>query len=143
MVSLTYAYIIQSDVENIPSLYSIFSIVYIQHWKYAYRMGYETGSKYFLLDSQGKLYAQIHGFLDKNDQLCIYIIDSQLNSNDELRNSLSLLPKYSVVKVGEFEVHKILIHDNCIFKYELCGIPRLFNLYITDDETKYLERIKL
>jgi hypothetical protein len=144
MVSLTHAYIIGTpNMENIPSLYSTFSIVYIQNWKYAYRMGYETGTKYFLIDSDGKLYAHIHGYVDKHEQICLLDIDSQLNSNNELKHSLSLLPKYSVVKVGEFEVLKISIHENRILKFKLSGIPRLFNLYFKDNQTQYLENIKL
>jgi hypothetical protein len=141
MASFTHAYAIGNvNEDKLPSTYSI---IYIQHAEYAYRMGEETGSKYFILDANNKLYAQIHGYLDMNDQLRLLDIESQLDSNDELKNSLSLLPLYNIVKVGEFELHKIIIHENYIFKYNLRGIPKLYSSYISDDQTKYLETIKL
>jgi hypothetical protein len=144
MASLTHAYVIRDfNLEDMPKLLSIYFIVYIQHYEYAYKLGEETGSKYFILDSTGKVYAQIHGYLDMNDQLRLLDIEAQLDSNDELKNSLSLLPKNSIVKVGEFELHKIIIHENCIFKYNLRGIPTLYKSYVSDDQTKYLETIKL
>ena len=144
MASFTHAYVIGDfNVEDMPILHSNYSIVYIQHADYAYQLGEETGSKYFILDANGKPYAQIHGYLDMNDKLCLLDIETQLDSNNELKKSLLLLPMYSIVKVGEFELHKIIIHENCIFKYNLRGIPKLYSSYISDDQTKYLETIKL
>jgi hypothetical protein len=144
MASFTRAHILkQNQLEYMPALYTTFTIVYIQNSDYAYRMGEETGSNYFILDEHGHIYGQIHGYLDLKDQLRLFDLESQLNSNDELRNSLLLLPKYSVVKVGEFEVRKIVIYGKYTLKFKLCGIPRLFNLYMIDDQTKYLENIKL
>jgi hypothetical protein len=143
MASLTHAYVIGDfNLENMPTLPSTYFMVYIQNDEYAYRLGEETGSKYFILDAHGKIYAQIHGYLDMNDQLRLLNIEDQLNNN-ELKNSLLVLPKNSIVKVGEFELHKIIIHENCIFKYNLRGITTLYQSYISDDQTKYLELIKL
>jgi hypothetical protein len=144
MASFTRAHILKrNQLEYMPALYTTFVIVYIQNSDYAYRTGEETGSNYFILDEHGQIYGQIHGYLDLHDQLRLFDIESQLNSNDELRNSLLLLPKYSVVKVGEFEVRKIVIYGKYMLKFKLCGMPRLFNLYITDDQTRYLENIKM
>ena len=144
MASFTRAHILtQNQLEYMPPLYSIFTIVYIQNSDYAYRMGEEIGSNYYILDEHGQIYGQIRGFLDLNDQVRLFDIESQLNSNDELRNSLLLLPNHSVVKVGEYEVRKIVIYGKYMLKFKLCGIPRLFNFYIKDDQTNYLENIKL
>ena len=141
MASFTYAHVIDNKLEKMPPLYSSFSIVYIQHSTYAYRMGEETGSKYFLLDSDGKIYGQIHGYLDIYDQVRLFDIESQLNSNNELRSSLSLLPKYSVVKVGIYEIQKIIIYGKYVQKFKLAGVPQLFNLYTPNEQTEYLENI--
>jgi len=144
MASFTRVQILKrNQLEDMPGLYTIFTIVYIQNSNYAYSIGEETGSNYFILDEHGKIYGQIRGYLDLQDQLRLFDIESQLNSNDELRNSLLLLPKHSIVKVGEFEVRKIVIYGKYMLKFKLCGIPRLFNLYIRDDQTRYLENVKL
>jgi hypothetical protein len=132
MASLTLVRMKKNNIKYIPELYTIYTIVYIQDEDYAYDIGGETGSKYFILND-GKIYGQIHG--KSSIHIKLIDIDSQLNSNDELKNSLLVLPKYTVVKVGEFEVIKIKIYGEYTLKFNMRGLPRLFNLYITDHET--------
>jgi len=134
MASLTYVYVNRNkSIKHIPELYSKISIVYIQDSNYSYDVGGETGSNYFLVKN-GKLYGQIHKYMNK-----LVDIDSQLNINNELRLSLLRLPSYKVVKVGEFEVIKIIFYGNNTIKYSIRGLPKLYNLYFADEETTYIQ----
>jgi len=139
MAALSRVYITQKNgLQFIPELYTTYSIVYIQDDDYAYDIGGERGSKYFILDTNGKLYGQIYGFIDTlNDQLRLIDIESQISN--ELRTSLELLPEYTVVKVGQFESKKIVFYGKKTIKFNIHGISQLYNLYITDENTMRIQ----
>lgn len=140
MVSLTKARIIgNNDVANMPELYTRYPIIYINNEDYSIQMGGQEGSQYFLLD-KGKLYAQIKGHFDTYLRYRLYDIDSQLNSNDTLRNSLLNLEDFQVVKVGEYEVKKIVLFGENN-KFGIQGLPVLYNNYIMDDETDKIQKL--
>jgi hypothetical protein len=103
-------------------------------------MGGQEGSQYFLLD-KGKLYAQLKGHFDTYLRYRLYDIDSQLNSNDVLRNSLLNLEDFQVVKVGEYEVKKIVLFGENNNKFGIQGLPVLYNNYIMDDETDKIQKL--
>lgn len=140
MVSLTKARIIgNNDVANMPELYTTYTIIYINNEDYSIQMGGQEGSQYFLVNN-GKLYAQIKGHFDTYLRYRLYDIDSQLNSNDALRNSLLNLENMQVVKVGEYEIRKIaLFAENT--KFSIQGLPVLYNNYITDEETNKIQKL--
>ena len=140
MVSFTKARIIgNNDVANMPELYTTYPIIYINNEDYSIQMGGQEGSQYFLLD-KGKLYAQIKGHFDTYWRYRLYDIDSQLNSNDALRNSLLNLENMQVVKVGEYEIRKIaLFAENT--KFSIQGLPILYNNYIMDNETNKIQKL--
>ena len=141
MVSLTKARIIgNNDVANMPELYTRYPIIYINNEDYSIQMGGQEGSQYFLLD-KGKLYAQIKGHFDTYLRYRLYDIDSQLNSNDALRNSLLNLEDFQVVKVGEYEVKKIVLFGENNNKFGIQGLPFLYNNYIMDDETDKIKKL--
>ena len=141
MVSLTKARIIgNNDVANMPELYTRYTIIYINNEDYSIQMGGQEGSQYFLLD-KGKLYAQIKGHFDTYLRYRLYDIDSQLNSNDALRNSLLNLEDFQVVKVGEYEVKKIVLFGENNNKFGIQGLPFLYNNYIMDDETDKIKKL--
>ena len=141
MVSLTKARIIgNNDVANMPELYTRYPIIYINNEDYSIQMGGQEGSQYFLLD-KGKLYAQIKGHFDTYLRYRLYDIDSQLNSNDALRNSLLNLEDFQVVKVGEYEVKKIVLFGENNNKFGIQGLPFLYNNYIMDDETDKIQKL--
>ena len=141
MVSLTKARIIgNNDVANMPELYTRYPIIYINNEDYSIQMGGQEGSQYFLLD-KGKLYAQIKGHFDTYLRYRLYDIDSQLNSNDALRNSLLNLEDFQVVKVGEYEVKKIVLFGENNNKFGIQGLPFLYNNYIVDDETDKIQKL--
>jgi hypothetical protein len=140
MVSLTKARIIgNNDVANMPELYTTYTIIYINNEDYSIQIGGQEGSQYFLVNN-GKLYAQIKGHFDTYLRYRLYDIDSQLNSNDALRNSLLNLENMQVVKVGEYEIRKIaLFAENT--KFSIQGLPVLYNNYITDEETNKIQKL--
>jgi len=141
MVSLTKARIIgNNDVLNMPELYTRFQIIYINNEDYSIQMGGQEGSQYFLLD-KGKLYAQIKGHFDSYLRYRLYDIDSQLNKNEELRNSLLNLENFQVVKVGEYEVKKIVLFGENNNKFSIQGLPILYNTYIRDNETSAIHKL--
>ena len=141
MVSLTKARIIgNNDVANMPELYTRYPIIYINNEDYSIQMGGQEGRQYFLLD-KGKLYAQIKGHFDTYLRYRLYDIDSQLNSNDALRNSLLNLEDFQVVKVGEYEVKKIVLFGENNNKFGIQGLPFLYNNYIMDDETDKIKKL--
>jgi len=140
MVSLTRVTIMgNNNVEYMPGLYSVFPIVYISSDDYAENIGGEDGSNYFLLDNNGELYGQIKGFYSSNGQFKLYDIDSQINANDNLRNSLLNLNGLNVVKVGEFEIKKIVLWSNNNTKFSIHGLPILYNMYMIDAQTDNLQ----
>lgn len=140
MASLTRARIIgNNNVEHIPELYKRYPIIYINNEEYSIQMGGQEGSQYFLLDN-GEFYAQIKGHFDLYLRYRLYDIDSQLNSNVLLRDSLLNLNNFDVVKVGEYEVTKIVLFAQNK-KFSLDGFPILYNNYITDDETKNIQKL--
>ena len=141
MVSLTKARIIgNNDVVNMPELYTTYPIIYINNEEYSIQMGGQEGSQYFLLN-KGMLYAQIKGHFDSYLRYRLYDIDSQLNSNDELRNSLLNLENFHVVKVGEYEIRKIVLFGENNNKFSIQGLPVLYNNYIIDDETDTIQKL--
>ena len=140
MVSLTHGRIIlNNNVENMPELYTKYPIIYINNEDYSIQMGGQEGSQYFLLNN-GELYAQIKGHFDSYLRYRLYDIDSQLNNNDELRNSLLNLENFQVVKVGEYEIHKIVLFKENT-KFSIKGLPVLYNNYIIDDETNKIQKL--
>jgi len=141
MVSLTKARIIgNNDVANMPELYTRYPIIYINNEDYSIQMGGQEGSQYFLLD-KGKLYAQIKGHFDTYLRYRLYDIDSQLHENDALRNSLLNLEDFQVVKVGEYEIKKIVLFGENNNKFGIQGLPFLYNNYIMDDETDKIQKL--
>jgi hypothetical protein len=140
MAALSRVYITRkNDLQFIPELYITYPIVYIQDDDYAYDIGGERGSKYFILDTDGKLYGQIYGFIDLNEQLRLTDIDSHISN--ELRTSLELLPQYKVVKVGQFESKKIVFYGKNTIKFNIHGLCQLYNLYTTDEDTMRIQHI--
>ena len=138
MTALSRVHIINKNVlKYLPELHTTYSIVYIQDDEYAYDVGGEYGSKYFILDTDGKLYGQVYGFIDLNEQ--IRLIDIEAHISKELMRSLELLPDYKVVKVGQFESKKIVFYGKNTIKFNLRGFSTLYNLYITDDETDRIQ----
>ena len=141
MASLTRARIIgNNNIAYMPALYTKYQIIYINNEDYSIQIGGQEGSQYFLLD-KGEFYAQIKGHFDTYLRYRLYDIDSQLNANDELRNSLLNLEDFRVVKVGEFEVTKIVLFGENNTKYSIQGLPILYNNYITDDETSHIQKL--
>ena len=141
MVSLTKARIIkENDAINMPDLYTVYPIIYINNEDYSIQMGGQEGSQYFLLKNE-TLYAQIKGQFDTYLRYKLYDIDSQLNNNDELRNSLLNLKNNQVVKVGEYEVKEIVLFGENNNKFSIKGLPILYNNYITDDVTNKIEKL--
>lgn len=140
MVSLTKVRIIgNNDAINMPELYTVYPIIYINNEEYSIQMGGQEGSQYFLLNN-GTLYGQIKGQFDTYLRYRLYDIDSQLNSNNDLRNSLLNLENFKVVKVGEYEVKEIVLFGENK-KFSINGLPILYNNYITDNETKHIEKL--
>lgn len=141
MASLTRVCIMgNSNVNNMPPLYKKYSIVYINDEDYSIELGGQEGSQYFLLDN-GEIYGQIKGHFDLYFKFRLYDIDSQLNSNESLKNSLLNLEKYKIVKVGEFEIQKIVLFGKNNTNFSIKGIPILYNNYITDEETCNIENV--
>ena len=141
MVSLTKARIIkENDAINMPDLYTVYPIIYINNEDYSIQMGGQEGSQYFLLKNE-TLYAQIKGQFDTYLRYKLYDIDSQLNNNDVLRNSLLNLKNNQVVKVGEYEVKEIVLFGENNNKFSIKGLPILYNNYITDDVTNKIEKL--
>jgi len=141
MASLTRVCIIgNSNVINMPPLYKKYSIIYINNEEYSIELGGQEGSQYFLLDN-GELYGQIKGHFDLYFKFRLYDIDSQLNSNVTLHNSLLNLEKYKVVKVGEFEIQKIVLFGKNNTNFSIKGLPVLYNNYIIDEETNIIEQL--
>lgn len=129
-----------SNVNNMPPLYKKYTIIYINDEDYSIELGGQEGSQYFILDN-GEIYGQIKGQFDLYFKFRLYDIDSQLNSNESLRNSLLNLEKYKVVKVGEFEIQKIVLFGKNNTNFSIKGLPVLYNNYITDHETDILEQL--
>jgi len=141
MASLTSARIIgNNNIEYMPELYKKYTIIYINNEDYSIEIGGQEGSQYFLLDNC-EFYAQIKGHFDKYLRYRLYDIDSQLNSNESLQNSLLNLENFQVVKVGEFEVHKIVLFGENNTKFGIQGFPILYNNYIIDDETNKIQNL--
>jgi hypothetical protein len=141
MVSLTKSRIIkENDVINMPELYTVYPIIYINNEDYSIQMGGQEGSQYFLLKNN-TLYAQIKGHFDTYFRYRLYDIDSQLNNNDALRNSLLNLENNQVVKVGEYEVKEIVLFGENNNKFSIKGLPILYNNYITDDVTSKIQKL--
>lgn len=141
MASLTRVCIMgNSNVNNMPPLYKKYTIIYINDEDYSIELGGQEGSQYFILDN-GEIYGQIKGQFDLYFKFRLYDIDSQLNSNESLRNSLLNLEKYKVVKVGEFEIQKIVLFGKNNTNFSIKGLPVLYNNYITDHETDILEQL--
>lgn len=141
MASLTRVCIMgNSNVNNMPPLYKKYTIIYINDEDYSIELGGQEGSQFFLLDN-GKLYGQIKGHFDLYFKFRLYDIDSQLNSNESLRNSLLNLEKYKVVKVGEFEIQKIVLFGKNNTNFSIKGLPVLYNNYIIDEETNIIEQL--
>ena len=140
MASLTRVCIMgNSNVINMPPLYKKYPIVYINDEEYSIELGGQEGSQYFLLDD-GEIYGQIKGHFDLYFKFRLYDIDSQLNSNEKLHNSLLNLKKYQIVKVGEFEIQKIVLFGKNNTNFSIKGIPILYNNYIIDEETDKLQK---
>ena len=129
-----------SNVNNMPPLYKKYTIIYINDEDYSIELGGQEGSQYFILDN-GEIYGQIKGQFDLYFKFRLYDIDSQLNSNESLRNSLLNLEKYKVVKVGEFEIQKIVLFGKNNTNFSIKGLPVLYNNYIIDEETDILEQL--
>jgi hypothetical protein len=141
MASLTKARIIgNNNIAYMPELYTKYEIIYINNEDYSIQIGGQEGSQYFLLD-KGEFYAQIKGHFDTYLRYHLYDIDSQLSKNDELRNSLLNLEDFQVVKVGEFEIHKIVLFGENNTKFGIQGFPVLYNNYITDYETNHIQKL--
>ena len=141
MASLTRVCIMgNSNVNNMPPLYKKYTIIYINDEDYSIELGGQEGSQYFILDN-GEIYGQIKGQFDLYFKFRLYDIDSQLNSNESLRNSLLNLEKYKVVKVGEFEIQKIVLFGKNNTNFSIKGLPVLYNNYIIDEETDILEQL--
>ena len=141
MASLTKARIIgNNNIAYMPALYTKYQIIYINNEDYSIQIGGQEGSQYFLLD-KGEFYAQIKGHFDAYLRYRLYDIDSQLNANDELRNSLLNLENFQVVKVGEFEIKKIVLFGENNTKFGIQGLPILYNNYITDNETIHIQKL--
>ena len=141
MASLTRARIMENNnVEVMPELYTKYPIIYINNEDYSIQMGGQEGSQYFLLDN-GKFYAQIKGHFDTYLRYRLYDIDSQLHENDELRKSLLNLANFQVVKVGEYEIQKIVLFGDNNSKFSIQGFPVLYYNYVMDDDTDKIQKL--
>ena len=141
MASFTRVCILKNNnIENMPQLYKKYQIIYINNEDYSIELGGQEGSQYYLLDD-GELYGQIKGHFDLYFKFRLYDIDSQLKHNNELKDSLLNLENFKVVKVGEFEIKKIKLFGKNNTKFSIQGLPILYNKYITDDETHYIEKL--
>jgi len=138
MASLTRVCVIENNVNNMPALYTKYTIVYINDEDYSIELGGQEGSQYYLIDN-GKIYGQIKGHFDLYFKFRLYDIDSQLNNNESLKNSLLNLENGKIVKVGEFEIHKIVLFGKYNTNFSIKGLPVLYNNYITDDDTSNIE----
>ncbi len=112
------------DAENKPNIGHKYSLVYIKGDDLSERLGNECSSEYYICENK-QLIGQIKGGFDEK------IIKEKIN-NIELS---------TVVKVGMFEVKKIVLWGKNKGQFSIHGLPILSELWFDEDTIKIQEDI--
>lgn len=112
------------DAENKPNIGHKYSLVYIKGDDLSERLGNECSSEYYICENK-QLIGQIKGGFDEK------IIEEKINN----------LELSTVVKVGMFEVKKIVLWGKNKSQFSIHGLPILSELWFDEDTKKIQEDI--
>jgi len=136
MATLNRVLMIQNnDVKSRPFMYTTFRLIYINDEDYAYTIGGENGSNYYLMDNNGQLYGQLKTQDDAFNCYNVININTQLINNNKLCNELNNLLNKDVVIIGEFEIKRIVLWGTNNSKFSIQGLPTLHNTYTVNNNT--------
>ena len=128
-----------NDVKSKPFMFTTFTLIYINDEDYAYKIGGENGSNYYLMDNNGQLYGQLKSQDDEFNCYNVININMQLINNPKLCNELNNLLNKDVVIIGEFEIKRIVLWGTNNSKFSIQGIPALHNTYTINNNTLSLQ----
>ena len=136
MATLTRVHMIQNnDVKSKPFMYTTFKIIYINDQDYAYTIGGENGSNYYLMDNNGQLYGQLKSHDDTFNCYNVININTQLINKTNLCSQLNNLLYKNVVIIGEFEIKRIVLWGTNNSKFSIYGLPTLHDTYTVNNNT--------
>lgn len=136
MATLNRVHMIQdNNVKSRPFMYTSFKLIYINDEDYAYTIGGENGSNYYLMDNNGQLYGQLKSQDDEFNCYNVININTQLINKAELCNELNNLLNKDVVIIGEFEIKRIILWGKNNSKFSIQGLPTLHNTYTVNNYT--------
>lgn len=124
-----------NNVKSRPFMYTSFKLIYINDEDYAYTIGGENGSNYYLMDNNGQLYGQLKSQDDEFNCYNVININTQLINKAELCNELNNLLNKDVVIIGEFEIKRIILWGKNNSKFSIQGLPTLHNTYTVNNYT--------
>ena len=136
MATLNRVLMIQNnDVKSRPFMYTTFTLIYINDEDYAYTIGGENGSNYYLMDNNGQLYGQLKSHDDTFNCYNVININTQLINKTNLCSQLNNLLYKNVVIIGEFEIKRIVLWGTNNSKFSIYGLPTLHDTYTVNNNT--------
>ena len=120
---------INDEAKNKPNIGHKYTLVYIKGKDLAECLGNESTGEYYICENK-KIIGQIKGDLDYNEKI-------------DTKGSFAKLELSTVIKVGMFEVKRIILWGLNKSKFSIHGLPIISELCFDEDTIKIQEDINI